>query len=243
MRCKAYGSKQEKHREVLSQITVRRRMRATVTIRRWRLLLVKDFDLRNMTSATPSSSSSRQLARISSRSSLCFSVLRCTSVAAGVRHSDKLRFTRACSHDSCLSSSGAVISVTPVAQTVVQLTPAAAKPAVHPLAPKEIQASFDDFLKKFSSAAGASVSSGPIAGAIPLYKESSKPSDFEDWEAPSYLWQQREFSDAEIEAVMVSTLTTEGAPGPLGLKTHSWQSGHCKLTLQSGGATYITDGP
>ncbi|EKD03151.1 hypothetical protein A1Q2_02600 [Trichosporon asahii var. asahii CBS 8904] len=89
----------------------------------------------------------------------------------------------------------------------------AAKPAVHPLAPKEIQASFDDFLKKFSSAAGASVSSGPVAGAIPLYKESSKPADFEDWEAPSYLWQQREFSDAEIDAVM------------------------------SGGATYITDGP
>lgn len=76
---------------------------------------------------------------------------------------------------------------------------------MHPLAPKEIQASFDEFLKKFSSAAGASaVSSGSSAGAIPLYKESSKPSDYEDWNAPSYLWQQREFSEAEIDAIMVS---------------------------------------
>lgn len=99
-------------------------------------------------------------------------------------------------------------SPSPVTRFRAQLTPAAAKPAVHPLAPKEIQASFDDFLKKFSSAAGASVSSGPVAGAIPLYKESSKPADFEDWEAPSYLWQQREFSDAEIDAVMVSTKWT-----------------------------------
>lgn len=80
---------------------------------------------------------------------------------------------------------------------------------MHPLAPKEVQASFDAFLTKFSTAAGASAASGgasaPAAGAIPLYKQSSKPADFEDWEAPAYLWQQREFSDAEIDAVMVST--------------------------------------
>ncbi|RSH83296.1 uncharacterized protein EHS24_006971 [Apiotrichum porosum] len=74
-------------------------------------------------------------------------------------------------------------------------------PAPHPAAPKEIVEAFAAFIAK-SQAAPAAGKAVSTAGYIPLYKASAKQADFEDWEAPSYLWQRPEMTEREMEAVM-----------------------------------------
>ena len=110
------------------------------------------------------------------------------------------------------------------------LTPEPHAPAPHPAAPADIVENFQSFLAKLQSSSGGADSpsstpkgqstsqsaqgktpeqtgagSSSSGGKSAAPSKPSKPADFEEfYEAPRYYWQQREFSDREIEAIMVS---------------------------------------
>lgn len=90
----------------------------------------------------------------------------------------------------------------------------------HPCAPKEVQESFQSFLSKLnssssstSSSSSSSSSAGSASGARlssleSTFKPTGKKVDYENyWEAPTYLWVQKEVTEREMEAVMVSNLS------------------------------------
>lgn len=91
------------------------------------------------------------------------------------------------------------------------------KPAPHPCAPPEIQESFQSFLSKLnssssSSSSSPSSSSSSSAGSAgagmssleSTFKPTGKKVDYENyWEAPAYLWEQKEVTEREMECVMV----------------------------------------
>lgn len=96
------------------------------------------------------------------------------------------------------------------------------KPAPHPCAPTEVQESFQSFLSKLnsssssspsaSSASSSSSSSSPSSGSggaglsslESTFKPTGKKVDYENyWEAPAYLWVQKEVTEREMECVMV----------------------------------------
>lgn len=74
------------------------------------------------------------------------------------------------------------------------------------MAPSSVAENFSAFLKK--SGAGSSASSSSVATSAygsGLLPKSSKPYDFESfYDAPAYLWQRKELTEREIEAIMVS---------------------------------------
>ncbi|ADV20651.1 hypothetical protein I305_06300 [Cryptococcus gattii E566] len=85
----------------------------------------------------------------------------------------------------------------------------------HPCAPKEVQESFQSFLSKLnssssstSSSSSSSSSAGSASGARlssleSTFKPTGKKVDYENyWEAPTYLWVQKEVTEREMEAVM-----------------------------------------
>ncbi|OWT41604.1 hypothetical protein C362_00606 [Cryptococcus neoformans Bt1] len=90
------------------------------------------------------------------------------------------------------------------------------KPAPHPCAPTEIQESFQSFLFKLnssssSSSSSPSSSSSSSAGSAgagmssleSTFKPTGKKVDYENyWEAPAYLWEQKEVTEREMECVM-----------------------------------------
>ncbi|OXC63619.1 hypothetical protein AYX13_06630 [Cryptococcus neoformans] len=90
------------------------------------------------------------------------------------------------------------------------------KPAPHPCAPTEIQESFQSFLSKLnssssSSSSSPSSSSSSSAGSAgagmssleSTFKPTGKKVDYENyWEAPAYLWEQKEVTEREMECVM-----------------------------------------
>ncbi|WVQ77936.1 hypothetical protein IAT38_000016 [Cryptococcus sp. DSM 104549] len=80
------------------------------------------------------------------------------------------------------------------------------KAAPHPCAPPEIRESFSSFLSKLESSSSSSSSSSAGAPSLPKdtgFKPSGKPNDYENfWEAPTYLWTPKEFTEREIEAIM-----------------------------------------
>jgi small subunit ribosomal protein YMR-31 len=106
-------------------------------------------------------------------------------------------------------------------------------PAPHPAAPPEVAEHFQEFLSKLqsTSTSAASPSSNPkgqslgssAKGEVKPSKssESSGPVDYERfYDAPSYLWKTKPLSEAEMEAVMVSSgiaLHDETNPQPLNL--------------------------
>ncbi|KAL7418949.1 hypothetical protein Q5752_006633 [Cryptotrichosporon argae] len=105
-----------------------------------------------------------------------------------------------------------------------RIQPGPHAPAPHPAAPPEIAESFQSFLAKLQSSSGGvdspsstpkgqstaesargKVSGGDAsgAGAAGASGKSSKPADYENfWDAPGRLWQIKELSEREIEAVM-----------------------------------------
>lgn len=94
------------------------------------------------------------------------------------------------------------------------------KPAPHPCAPTEVQESFQSFLSKLNSSSSPSPSSPPPPSPSPssssgsggaglsslesTFKPTGKTVDYENyWEAPTYLWVQKEVTEREMESVMV----------------------------------------
>jgi small subunit ribosomal protein YMR-31 len=121
------------------------------------------------------------------------------------------------------------------------------------MAPKEVADHFQSFLAKLQSTSSSpsNPSSNPktqtpkdsAQGKVDRTTESESekedvwkgkpepPVDFENyWEAPESLWKQKEWSEREIEAIMVCSFR------------HPSQSG-VFADLQSGGATEIRSGP
>jgi len=65
-----------------------------------------------------------------------------------------------------------------------------------------------DAKKGASSSSGGSSKGESSGSGSGSGRGSGKPVDFENfWEAPKSLWMQREFTEREIEAIMVSPLT------------------------------------
>jgi small subunit ribosomal protein YMR-31 len=102
--------------------------------------------------------------------------------------------------------------------------PAPAPPHPHPAAPAEVQKSFSEFAKKLDTSPSSSPSESHVSRKI-----TGREFFGEFWEAPSWVRQPRyrELEDAEIDAVLVSSI-----PAPL---MRLFYNGPCRVEVHHHG--------